>query len=216
MLRGLPTACAACALALATVAPARADQTWVGANSNDWFDAGNWSGGAVPTSTDHVTIDTVDPNTTVVGAVGATANGLTVGDISAGMLTIQNGGTLTSGGGTIGNQSGSTGIVTVDGAGSSWTNSGGLFVGFSGTGTLTIQNGGTVSSSGGGAIDGSTGTVTVTGTGSSWTTGSAELFVGSSGIGTLTIQNGGTVSSGFGVIGSNFGSSGTVTVTGAG
>ena len=173
MLRRLPTACAACALALATVTPARADETWVGGTSNDWFDATNWSGGVVPTPADNVTIDTVDPNTTVVGAVGATANGLTVGDISAGLLTIQNGGTLTSGGGgTIGNQSGSIGIVTVDGAGSSWTTgSSGLAVGNNGTGTLTIQNGAAVSSNGGsiGAASGSTGTVMVTGAGSSWT-----------------------------------------------
>ena len=40
---------------------------------------------------------------------------------------------------------GSTGAATVDGAGSTWTNSGALYVGNSGTGTLTIRNGGGVS-----------------------------------------------------------------------
>jgi len=41
----------------------------------------------------------------------------------------------------------STGRVTVDGPGSSWTNSNGLSVGFDGPGTLDITNGGRVSNS---------------------------------------------------------------------
>ena len=57
-----------------------------------------------------------------------------------------------------------TGTVTVDGAGSSWTNSGSLFVGYSGTGTLTIANGGAVSAASGMQIAlnlGSTGTLNI-------------------------------------------------------
>ena len=221
MFRRLPTACAACALALATVTPSRADQSWTGATSTDWFTAGNWST-AVPTGTDHVTIDTVNPNATVVGTPGATAISVIVGNTATGMLTIQNGGTVSSGGGgDIGAFSGSTGAVTVTGAGSSWTtNSTGLGVGLGGTGTLTIQNGGTVSSNGNtatiGLNFGSTGNVTVTGAGSSLTTNSHLLDIGHGGTGTLTIQNGGTVSSGGGNIGFNSGSTGTVTVAGAG
>ena len=41
--------------------------------------------------------------------------------------------------GGLGIYTGSTGTVTVDGVGSSWTNSGDLSVGNSGTGTLTIR-----------------------------------------------------------------------------
>ena len=64
-----------------------------------------------------------------------------------GTLTIQNGGTVSNTNiGLIGSNVGSTGTVTVDGAGSAWTNSTNLAVGNSGTGTLTIRNGGTVSS----------------------------------------------------------------------
>ena len=59
VVRRLPTACSAFALALATVTPSRADQTWTGNVSTDWFTAGNWST-AVPTNTDDVTIDTVN------------------------------------------------------------------------------------------------------------------------------------------------------------
>ncbi len=108
--------------------------------------------------------------------------------------------------------------MTVDGVGSSWTNSGDLSVGNSGTGTLTIRNGGTVSNTGLGYLGnnaGSTGTVTVDGAGSTWTN-SGDLVVGDSGTGTLTIQNGGAVSNVIGVLGFLAGSTGTATVDGAG
>ena len=48
----------------------------------------------------------------------------------------------------IGLSSGSTGKVTVDGAGSTWTNTGSLTVGNAGNATLTVSNGGTVEASG--------------------------------------------------------------------
>ena len=47
--------------------------------------------------------------------------------------------------GTLGFDAGATGAATVDGAGSTWTNSCDLYVGDSGDGTLTIRNGGAVS-----------------------------------------------------------------------
>ncbi len=65
------------------------------------------------------------------------------------MLTIQAGGTLVVSSGTVGNLTGGLGMVTVTGAGSSWSNTGGVLVGGLGTGTLTIQDGGTVSGGGG-------------------------------------------------------------------
>jgi T5SS/PEP-CTERM-associated repeat protein len=108
--------------------------------------------------------------------------------------------------------------VTVDGVGSTWTNSGSLSVGRGGTGTLAITNGGRVSSSGSsiGYGSGSTGTVTVDGAGSTWTN-SGSLSVGRGGTGTLAITNGGRVSSRYySSIGTNSGSNGTVTVDGVG
>ena len=48
----------------------------------------------------------------------------------------------------IGYQSGSTGVATVDGVGSTWTNNGSLYVGNSGTGTLNIAAGGAVAATG--------------------------------------------------------------------
>ena len=78
----------------------------------------------------------------------------------------------------IGHASGSTGIVTVDGAGSTWTNSSNLFVGRSGNGTLNITNGGDVSNSDGyiGRYSDSTGEVIVDGIGSTWTN-SGNLYI---------------------------------------
>ncbi|WP_244558527.1 autotransporter domain-containing protein [Tardiphaga sp. OK246] len=107
-----------------------------------------------------------------------------------------------------------TGTTTVNGAGSSWTNSGNLSVGNSRAGTLTIENGGAVSNVIGwiGVNAGSTGTVTVDGAGSSWTN-SGTLFVGNSGTGTLTIANGGTVSTASGMqIAALAGSTGTLNI----
>ena len=67
-----------------------------------------------------------------------------VGYSGAGTLTIQNGGTVSNDTAILGYY-GSTGTVTVDGAGSSWTVPATLYVGDSGIGTLTIRNGGKVS-----------------------------------------------------------------------
>ena len=61
---------------------------------------------------------------------------LIVGDITTGALTIQTGGTVSNG--IIGGFGGSSGTVTVTGAGSTWTNNGYLLVADAGTGTLTV------------------------------------------------------------------------------
>ena len=97
--------------------------------------------------------------------------------------------------GYIGYNSNSVGLVTVDGAGSTWTNSGSLYVGNSGSGTLSITNHGSITGTSGylGSSSGSTGLVTVDGAGSTWTN-SVDLYVGKSGSGTLSIVNGGAVS----------------------
>ena len=74
-----------------------------------------------------------------------------------------------------------------------------------------------------GIQSGVTGTVTVDGTGSAWTNGN-QLYVGWSGVATMNIINGGTMSSGSSYVGCGAGqltvpgsgSTGTVTVSGAG
>ena len=142
-----------------------------------------------------------------------------VGALGTGTLTIENGGTVNSGGGgSIGLSAGSTGSVTVTGPGSTWNNSpgGGLNIGSFGTGTLTIANGGTVindtaftANIGEGA--GSQGTVTVTGAGSTWSN-SSGVNIGNLGTGTLTIADGGIVTAGPVVIAANAGSIGTLNI----
>src|ERR1017187_5629575 len=121
---------------------------------------------------------------------------LQVGASGSGTLNILSGGTVSGTDSTIGNNAGSTGMATVDGAGSMWTNSGSLDVGLDGHGTLNITNGGAVTVNGSFARIAehatSTGTVTVDGAGSTWRLAN-ELDVARAGTGTLTIQNGSIV-----------------------
>ena len=149
-----------------------------------------------------------------------------IGNTASGTLTVNGGSDLLSGLAYIGYASTAAGVVTVDGAGSTWTNSGADFgVGRMGSGTLWITNGGSISSTGGYNYNtyiaygpGSTGMVTVSGTGSMWN--NLSLDVGQFGGGTLSIANGGSVISrdGFSAgsnIGLYSGSTGVVTVDGA-
>ena len=160
--------------------------------------------------------------TVTVSGAGSTwtnAGTIQVGGLGTGTVTIQNGGTVNSGGGvSIGLEPGSTGAVTVTGPGSTWNNSpgGGLNIGSFGTGTLTIANGGTVINNTAFAANigegaGSLGTVTVTGAGSTWSN-SPGLNIGNLGTGTLTIADSGTVTAGPVVIATNAGSIGTLNI----
>ena len=79
------------------------------------------------------------------------SGGLNIGSFGTGTLTIANGGrviNITNFAANIGNGAGSQGIVTVTGAGSTWSNSSGVNIGNLGTGTLTVAEGGTVTSGG--------------------------------------------------------------------
>jgi outer membrane autotransporter protein len=251
--------------AVALPAPVAAAE-WTGATSGDWLTTGNWASGAVPTSSDDVSIATISPNAAGVNGANALAHNVFLGFGGPGILTISNGGTLTNtssyigwggagtvnviGGGSAWNTDlalslglnggdgvlvvsngatvvstdghlgvgfgGATGTVTVDGAGSTWTNSSDLFVGDQAIGTLTISNGGAVSNALGylGYDFGSTGTATVTDAGSTWTN-SSDLYVGNYGTGTLTVSNGGAISAGSVVLAANAGSVGTLNIGGA-
>ena len=79
----LLTTTAVMALLSASTVSTRAQTSWTGAISNDWFAAGNWSAG-VPTLGTAATINTTSPNATVVGAPGAVAQSLNVGTPLAG------------------------------------------------------------------------------------------------------------------------------------
>ncbi len=169
-------------------------------------------------STGRVTVDGAASTWTMSGDPNLGYYGfLWVGRQGSGSLLISAGGSVSNPTGYIGDQPGSSGEVTVDGVGSTWTNSGNLYVGDNGDGKLTISSGGGVGSSSGhiGSRTGSTGLATVDGVGSTWIN-SSNLYVGNYGEGKLSIIAGGSVSNSGGYIGSPPGSTGQVMVDGVG
>ncbi len=162
------------------------------------------------------TID-VNPDQNITVNLDVDGSGLMGGGYSShGTMSVSDGRVVESTAGYIGYKSGSTGAVTVEGAGSTWSIGHVLSVGSHGSGTLDITGGGAVSSYVGhiGRWSDSTGAVTVEGAGSTWT--SSSLYVGHAGDGTLDITGGGTVSSEWGHISFYSGSTGEVTVRGQG
>ncbi len=150
---------------------------------------------------------------------------LVVGEAGTGTLQISDGGAVSNTSGnndlpaSIGDSAGSSGMVTVTGSGSLWTNNGDLNVGNSGTGTLLISSGGGVSTEDAyiGENAGASGAVTVTGSGSTWkNVAGTGLWIGYSGTGTMAVNGGGAVSDSFSFIGVDKGSNGMVTVSGSG
>jgi T5SS/PEP-CTERM-associated repeat protein len=145
------------------------------------------------------------------------AGNLRIGYQGFGTLAIEEGGSVSTEFGFIGQEQDSTGTVTVSGADSIWTNTT-LNIGGGGMGTLNILDGGEVLDDVGKAING---VVIVSGADlagnpSKWTNG--ELAVGANDAltGELMVQDGGSVSATFANIGSDAGSIGMASVTGAG
>ncbi|MBN2294874.1 MAG: PEP-CTERM sorting domain-containing protein [Pirellulales bacterium] len=147
---------------------------------------------------------------------GSNAFRVYIGKTGNGYLDISNGGVVSASHGFIGYESGSTGEVTINGAGSIW-NTGWFYVGHTGSGVLNITDGGAMSCFGSshlGEYPGSTGVATVDGVGSTWETHWTHL--GCDGSGTLNVINGGTVTSAQVQLGTRSGSSGQITVDGTG
>ncbi len=128
---------------------------------------------------------------------------LYVGNSGNGILNVTGGGAVSDRIGWVAYDSGSTGVVTVDGTGSTWSTTS-LRVGYSGTGTLNITNGGCVLGAGTGYSNAyvgynsnSRGTMTVSGPGSTFSSsnGLLDLYIGYGGAGTASVTNGGNVSS---------------------
>ncbi|MBN2580696.1 MAG: hypothetical protein JXB10_17050 [Pirellulales bacterium] len=90
---------------------------------------------AIPNQNISIYLDMTTGNNSCLGAAWK----------GTGTLTIQDGIKVNSSSGYLGYHSGSIGMATVDGAGSSWSNSGSLYVGSAGSGALNIINGGAVS-----------------------------------------------------------------------
>ena len=169
------------------------------------------------------------------------SNFFQVGGSGVGSLTIRNGGTAISRlAGTnsvsLGEATSGNGTVTVNGAGSTWTNLGSIVIGTNGRGTMNVQAGGYASAGPNASIgynSGAIGTATVTGAGSQFNVpgmltvgGRSDSTTTAGGSGTLTVADGGLVTvggtgapsatSGVMRIGWQTGSTGVVNVTGPG
>ena len=106
----------------------------------------NSGGGSVGLSAgSNGTVTVTDPGSSWINGP---SGGLNIGSFGRGTLTIANGGSVvnitTLNAANIGNGPGSQGVVTVTGAGSTWSNILGLNIGNLGTGTLTIADSGIV------------------------------------------------------------------------
>ncbi|MFG1452865.1 autotransporter domain-containing protein [Xanthobacter sp. V2C-8] len=171
---------------------------------------------------------TGDGSATVTGPGSSWTNtaALYVGNLGAGHLSVLDGGVVTSTDAYVGTISGAQGTVSISGAGSAWTLSGAFIAGYESgtTANVTLSAGGRLSAVTGtlGDLNGASGTMTVTGAGSTWTavgdgTGySGYMNIGRLGDGSLTVTDGGAVEAYRLYIGNDTGSTGTVTVSGAG
>jgi T5SS/PEP-CTERM-associated repeat protein len=216
------------------------DTHWSNSGTGDWTVDLNWDN-HVPSSTVNAHISnagTAQLMTTGSGSnvyVGESNSGeleisgagnltvsnyVEVASVGTGTLSLSTGGKLSDVNGYIGDGYGTgpgTGTVTIDGAGSKWTNTGMLEMD---NGSLTIQNGGAAGSSTALIANNSpvNGAVTVTGAGSNWTI-TNYIYVGTNSNGSLSILNGGTVNDFSSKLGAydNFQlSNGTVLVDGVG
>jgi T5SS/PEP-CTERM-associated repeat protein len=127
------------------------------------------AGGSIGSSYVYLGYNSGSSGTATVDGTGSTwtSSQLSVGSSGNGTLNITGGGSVSIASNSyissIGGNSGSSGTVTVDGPGSTWTDgSRGLYVGYSGNGTLNITNGGLVAVAGNTYVaysSGSTGTI---------------------------------------------------------
>lgn len=152
----------------------------------------------------------VSPNWVIAGT-------LSLGETSNGSVTISGGGTVSNTTGYLGTRTNKYGTMTVDGAGSLWTNSLDIAVGNEGIGTLNISNGGkTVNRSGYVSINRwSQGRVYISGAGS-WWENTADLYVGYADICLMDVSSGGKVTATRTYLGWNAEGIGVATVDGTG
>ena len=158
IIRDTPTARRSCRLAsvllastamigLAMTSAAKADETWTGTASSDWFDASNWSPATVPTAAVGVIVDrggAVGTGTpSEIKSNSASAATVTIGLDSSGLLDVDTNGSLTTTGNiTLGVNAGSVGYFNVHDAGTV-TSGGSLVIGALGTGDSIFTGAGT-------------------------------------------------------------------------
>jgi len=193
--------------------------TWTNTDSLNVGSSGDGTlivtnGGAVTSTDGHVGSAPSAKGSVTVRGAGSSWNmtgDLFLGAQGTGKLTIENGGSVSSNSGNIGRAGGppfGSGLVTVTGAGSTWTNTNELRVGNNGLGTLNIRNGGKVSNTAAyiATTVGSAGTVTVEGADARWNIAGRLSVAGdadpatSGGGATLNINPGGIVTVSQGIV----------------
>jgi len=166
-----------------------ADSVWTSSGSLYVGGAGRGTleitgGAAVSTDSACIAFDEGSGAVTVDGAALSCTSGLTVGRYGTAELLVTGGGAVHSAHCYIGKWSGSAGTVTVNGAGSTWTNTGMLRLGEQGNGALRITAGGAVTIHKDILIGGGAGTIHLDG-GTLTTGGFLGRFDDLSGTGTL-------------------------------
>ena len=184
------------ALLLALSGQPGSAETWTGGSgTSDWFTAGNWEDGAVPSVSSAAAVVIDNGGSVAIDGSAADGGWLELGTDSTGnSLTISNGGSLTVYDNSyIGQNVGSSGTLTITGSDSSWIQGdiySYLYIGYEGSGTVVVSDGALLDSSIRVAESlGSTGSVTITG---SDTTLDGSLYMGD-GNATATISDGATV-----------------------
>lgn len=218
--RTLATSLLALAIGLAMSGPTTAVAATVTVRDpnlldGSWYGPGAWSNGDPNlTIENHAYIDSVTP--VVVDAIRADSWRVDIGHGSSGELFIQNGGVLESTAIFIATLAGSTGKVTVTGAGSQWIGNNSIGVGHEGSGFLDVLDGGQVINAQGTWVAsemGSSGVLTVSDKDSRFATD--QIHVGAQGAGTVNVRAGGSFETGVARLGSYSGvSRGDATVTG--
>ncbi len=166
---------------------------------------------------------TAQPGTTTLSAIVVGSTSGTVGGVPGGTYVVPTGAAvdLTGPNFLVGQQAGSSGLVTVNGGSITAlpTSSSQFHIGSNGSGEFVVSNGGTVSSAFltfVGTNAGSSGVLTVEGQGSSYTNNGSMMVVGNNGTGQLNVLDGGAVSTTAATLQIGGGNTGTALVSGAG
>lgn len=210
----VPALALACSSVAQAAGPAGWNE-WRGTSIN-WFTPGNWSRGTPTLGGVASYID--DNRYAEISSGQGMSNHLHVGYAGYGRLGIISGGKLRSQTIFMAHDVGSSALVEIDGAGSTWRSDTTIGVGHQGHGDLLVSNAGTLDvglDSYVGAAPTGSGVVIVTGAGSQFLTGRA-LLVGNEGTGQVRIQNRAAMTSGEGWLGNFANSSGAVDISGAG
>ena len=202
-------------------------QTWNNPSGGSWLIGTNWSpNNQVPNSTSYSATIGLNAFVTLSGSNTLAISSLNVGDnlatYTSGSLSLSTGANLTTVNTDIGIYESPTevnaGTLTVDGSGTSFTDSFYMQVGFGGTGTVNVNNSATFSGAAmyvGNSFQGhaGTGTVNIDGAGSTMTSTGAILGLVPGTMGTLNVRNGGFFSIPSGDLDVGGGGTGIATLT---